>query len=208
MRLRKVLVETVLLALVGVAFALAANALSPRGLKLSRNYFPGSEKKPATALAAHSASHTAATNASPAKAAAFDPIAQRLEQRGLQLVSSKAAFELFNDPAYQQGLIVFIDARDDEHYQAGHIPGAWQFNHYRPENYLPAVLPVCLVAQKVVVYCTGGQCEDSEFAAIMLRDNGVPGENLFVYTGGMTEWKAQGHPVELGPRSSGQITQK
>lgn len=208
MRLRKVLAETALLAVAGVAFSLAANALSSRGLKLSRNYFPGSEKSPATAVAGQVASNAVSPNASLPAAAPLDPIAQRLQQRGLQLVSSNAVFELFNDPRYQQGLILFIDARDEEHYQAGHIPGAWQFNHYRPENYLPTVLPLCQIAQKIVVYCTGGQCEDSEFAAIMLRDNGVPRENLFVYAGGITEWKAQGHPVELGPKGSGQITRK
>jgi hypothetical protein len=30
---------------------------------------------------------------------------------------------------------------DDEHYRAGHIPGAFQLDHYHPENYLAAVLP-------------------------------------------------------------------
>jgi rhodanese-related sulfurtransferase len=66
-------------------------------------------------------------------------------------------------------------------------------------------MPLCLTAQKIVVYCTGGECEDSEFAAIMLRDAGVPRENLFVYTGGITEWKSQGRPVETGARASGQM---
>lgn len=205
MSVRSIIAETALLGVVGVAFALAANALSPHGLKLSRNYFPGTETKVATALA----SPAAVSNLVSAKASApVDATAQRLEQRGLQLVKSNDVLELFKDPRYQQGLVVFIDARDEDHYGAGHIPGAWSFNHYRPENYLPSVLPLCLVAQKVVVYCTGGHCEDSEFAAMMLRENGVPRENLFVYTGGITEWQAQGHPVEIGARSSGQITRK
>ena len=65
-------------------------------------------------------------------------------------------------------------------------------NYYHAEQYLPAVLPMCLNAQKVVVYCAGGTCEESEFAAVMLRDAGVPLENLFVYVGGISEWTAQG----------------
>jgi rhodanese-related sulfurtransferase len=58
---------------------------------------------------------------------------------------------------------------------------------------------------KVVVYCNGGECEDSEFAAIMLRDAGVPREALFIYAGGITEWKAQRLPMEAGARRSGEL---
>ena len=199
---RTLLLEATLVAAVGLVFALAANAISPRGLRLSRNYFPGSEKL--------SASIPATTNSSvkPANVAAIHPLEatlRRLEQRGLQLITSNAVAELFRDLRYEQGLVVLIDARDDQHYQAGHIPGAWQFDHYRAEQYLPTILPLCLNAQKVVVYCNGGACEDSEFAAIMLRDSGVPRENVFVYAGGITEWTTGGWPVETGARRSGQL---
>jgi rhodanese-related sulfurtransferase len=197
--------ETVLVMLIGVAFALAANALSPRGLKLARNYFPGAEKLAAIAVATSALSNAAPASAATPAVSPVDDTLRRLEGRGLQLVNSNAVMELFKDLRYQQGLIVFVDARDDEHYSGGHIPGAWQFNHYRPEAHLPTVLPTCMIAQKVVVYCTGGHCEDSEFAAVMLRDNGVPRENLFVYAGGITEWKALGRPVETGARQSGQL---
>jgi rhodanese-related sulfurtransferase len=121
------------------------------------------------------------------------------------VIASNDVVRLFRDPRYDQNLVVFIDARDDAHYAAGHIPGAHQFNHYRPEQYLPNVLPFCLGAMQIVVYCTGGQCEDSEFAALMLRDAGIPAASLFVYPGGMNEWTSLNLPVELGPRRSGQF---
>jgi rhodanese-related sulfurtransferase len=196
---RTVLFETLSVAIAGLVFALAANALSPRGLRLDRNYFPET--------GASASAPSSVTNAitSPVPAGVPGAIAQRLQQRGLQLVSSNEVVELFRDPRYEQGIIVFIDARDDQHYAAGHIPGAWQFHHYRAEDYLPGVLPACLTAMKVVVYCSGGECEDSEFAAIMLRDAGVPREVLFVYAGGITEWKAGALPVETGARGSGQL---
>src|SRR5262245_11456500 len=142
---KSVALEALILALVGVLFALAANALSPRGLRVSRNYFPTA---PATAPT---------TNG-------VDSLAARLHQQGLKLMLSDEVIQLFRDPAYEQGLIVFVDARNDHAYQAGHIPGAWQLDRYRPENYLPTVFPVCSTAQKVVVYCAGGSCDDSEFA--------------------------------------------
>ena len=193
---KAVVFEAFWVAALGLAFALAANALSPRGLRLSRNYFPDAGTAPS--LTNSTATASVSTNASNATA-------QRLQQRGLQLVSSNEVAELFRDPRHEQGLVVFIDARDDQHYAAGHIPGAWQFHHYRAEDYLPTVLPICLNALQVVVYCNGGECEDSEFAAIMLRDAGVPRETLFVYAGGIIEWKANGLPVETGARLSGQL---
>src|SRR5215212_6146433 len=168
-KIKAVIVEGLLVALAGIGFGLLANAASPLGLRLSRNYFP---------TGATVAGKNGSTVAIPGGSAtnALAATIQRLKERGLQTVSSNEVVELFRDNRYQQGLIVFVDARDEHHYQEGHVPGAWQFNHYRAEQYLPAVLPVCLTAQKILVYCTGGACEDSEFAAIMLRDAGIPGE--------------------------------
>ena len=41
----------------------------------------------------------------------------------------------------------------------------------------------------------------------LLRDAGVPRASLFVYVGGITEWKSNGLPVETGARRSGQLLQ-
>ena len=201
---RAVFLEALLIGLAGLLIALAANAISPRGLRLNRNYFPnlrvtGTNSGATTANISSQGTPASGTNLPP------DPTIVRLQQRGLKLATSTEAFELFQDPRYEQGLIVFVDARDDDHYTAGHIPRAWQLNHYRPEGYLPIVLPACLAAFKVVVYCNGGQCDDSEFAAVMLREAGVPADSLFVYVGGITDWTAQGHSVESGARGSGQF---
>jgi len=196
-----VILEAALVAMAGLVFALACNALSPRGLRLSRNYFPGDRQS--------SAPLRPATNAIATSQGAVDnPLAatiQRLEQHGLQAARSNEVTQLFQDPRYEQGLVVFLDARDDQHYKTGHIPGAWQFDRYRPEQFLPTLVPLCLTAEKVVVYCGGGACEDSEFAAIMLRDVGVPREKLFVYAGGFNEWTNNRLPVETGVRLSRQF---
>ena len=188
-KLGAVIIEALLVVLCGAVFGLVANAVSPLGLRLSRNYFPS------TGVVAANSHSTNGNITTPST----DPLTatlQRLHEHGLQTVSSNEVRALFTDTRYEQGLFVFVDARDDQHYAAGHIPGAWQFNHYRPEQYLPSVLPVCLSAQKIIVYCTGGACEDSEFAAMMLRDAGIGRENLFVYAGGMAEWETSGLPIE------------
>jgi rhodanese-related sulfurtransferase len=198
---KRVLLEALLVAAVGAVIAFAANALSPRGLKLTQDYFHG-ETLPLP-RAKTDPINPVATGAN----SAADPVVTRLKEKGLQVVNGDQAAELFRDPLYQQGAIIFIDARNDEHYQGGHIPGAYQFDNYHPENYMGTVFPLCQSAQKIIIYCTGGNCEDSQFAALTLRDAQIPGEKLFVYTGGITEWTNRGNAVELGERNSGR-TQK
>ena len=203
--MKQVLLEGILVGIVGAAIAFAANALSPQGLKLTRDYFPG-------AHTVHSAkagtNHTAAADGT--NKPALSPgelLAARLKRNGLQLIGTDEVLKLFRDPRYEQGLVAFVDVHDDTHYQSGHIPGAYQFDHNYPENYLATILPVCQAAQQIVVYCNGGECEDSEFAAVMLtRDAGVAKEKLLIYGGGIHEWTARGLPVEIGPRGSGKLS--
>ncbi len=203
--MKKVLQEGALVAVVGAALAFAANALSPRGLLLTKNYFPGaSVTTPApAAVATNAAGVSAATTNSPAEL-----LAARFQAEGLQLADSNRVIQFFRDPRREQDGVVFIDARvGEEHYQMGHIPGAYYFDRFHPENYLTNVLQVCMTAQEIVFYCNGGECDDSEHAAIMLRDSlQIPKEKIFIYGGGFTEWATNGLSIELGPRNSGQLT--
>jgi rhodanese-related sulfurtransferase len=129
----------------------------------------------------------------------------KLQAEGLQFADAEQAARFFGDPKRAQELVVFVDARDDDHYQAGHIPGAYQLDHYHPEKYLSTVLPACQSAETIVVYCKGGSCEDSEQTALFLRDSGISKNNLYVYTGGFDEWNLRKQPIELGQRNSGQM---
>ena len=189
------------MAIAGAALAFAANALSPRGLDLTKDYFPARPVAP-PAVGTNTAGATGATTNSP-----LELLSARLRQHGLQLADSNQVVQLFHDPRREQDGVIFIDSRDDEHYRAGHIPGAYLFNRFHAENYLTNVVAVCLTAQQIVFYCNGGDCDDSEHAAIMLRDSiGIPKENVFVYGGGMNEWVTNGLPIEVGARNSGQFT--
>jgi rhodanese-related sulfurtransferase len=186
--------EAVCVAVVGGGLALLANQLSPRGLRLTRDYFPPA-KVPVVAASGEPAS---ATNAATA-------ITARLRARGLQTIARPAVEAMTRDVRYSQGNVLILDARNDQHYRAAHIPGALQFDHYRAEAHLATVIPACLAAEKIIVYCTGGDCEDSEFAALMLRDAGIPNERLFIYEGGIADWTAARLPVEAGHRFSGEL---
>ena len=190
--MKKVLLEAVLVGLVGAALAFAANGLSPAGLKLNRNYFPGETQGTVEPVRSHVA---AGTNG----AVATQTLADKLRSKGIALFDNPKVVELFHDPRYAQNQVVFIDARNDDEFQEGHIPGAHQFDHFHFERFLPTIVPLCQAAQQVVVYCGGGDCELSEFAATMLaNDLGIAKEKLAVYGGGMTEWKSKGLPVETG----------
>jgi len=187
--MKNLALETLGLAILGAVLAFTANGISPRGLQLTRNYFPSGQVKSAYP-----------TNSTPT---------QKLRDKGLQVIETDAAAKLFRDPRAQDGRIVFIDARNTQHFQEGHIPGAYEFDHYRPEQYLPTVMPVCQTAEQIIVYCTGGDCEDSQFAAVFLRESlGLANEKIFVYVGGIHEWAAARLPQEIGERNSGNLQTK
>jgi rhodanese-related sulfurtransferase len=201
--MKRILVEGLVVAVAGAALAFLANAVSPPGLSLTTDYFKRSANAPVTALGP-AGSHT---NADPAKVASpAEVLAARLHKEGLQVADRNKAAELFHDPRCKLGLVVFVDARNDEEYAKGHVPGAWQFDRYHAEKFLPTVMPVCFTAEVVLVYCNGGECEDSEFTAMLLRDAGIPKEKLFVYPGGWADWSSHRMPVEVGVQNSGQVT--
>ncbi len=196
--MRKILLEGLLVAAIGAVLAFAANALSPRGIKLGRNYFPAGPPPPPTATGTNALS-VSTTNLGPGS----DAIIARLQGKGLQVVDSQRVAELFRDPRVFQDQVIFVDVRDDVHFLAGHIPGAYQFDYYHPEAYLPTVLPALQATQLAVIYCNGGDCEDSELAAPMLRDlAGIPNDRVFIYPGGFTEWMKNKMPVETGARQA------
>jgi len=199
-----VLLEAVLVAVIGAVFALAANQISPRGLALTRNYFPAGTGR----LLPGASPAPVSPNASGTNSMAIDSaqlLAAELKEKGLQLIDRNQAVQLLHDPRCQQNLVVFIDARNEQRYREGHIPGAYEFDPYRPEKYFDAVLPVCKAAEQIVVYCNGGDCDDSETAAILLRDIGIANQKLLIYGGGISEWTTNGLPVETGERNSGNL---
>ena len=106
--LKRLLLEALAVTAVGAALAFAANAVSPRGLTLSRNYFPG------TTIGAVSAP--------------VSSLVQGVKQKCLQWVDAEKAVRLFRDPRFNQQMIVFIDARAEQDYRRGHIPAAFELN--------------------------------------------------------------------------------
>ena len=222
----RTLFEALLIGASGLGLGILGNTLSPAGLRIDRDYFPSAAANPpaspvtAPVTAPAPAPAPAPTPGHPAPpAAAGDPPSaagtaapasevetkarERLAAQGLAAIGFEEARSLFEDPMYKAGGLLFVDARNDEEYQEGHVPLALQFDHYHAERYLDAVLQAAPGTSRVVVYCNGGNCEDSEFAAATLKDFLAEPERLCVYVGGIEEWTAHGMPVETGARGSG-----
>ena len=201
-RVKKVVLEAVLVAGIGMALAFVANRISPRRVVLTWNYFGGSNGSVPRSLTAVPRAGAAGTN----RLAVAERLAAELKQKGLQSIDGAQALQFFHDPRFRQQQIVFIDALNDQEYKEGHIPGAFRFDPYNPAHfadYMAEVLPVCEAAQQVVVYCNGGDCDASERAAQYLVDSGLSIEKIYIYIGGIAEWKSNRLPVEIGARNAG-----
>ena len=94
---------------------------------------------------------------------------------------------------------LILDARRSDVYAAGHIPSAqslpvWEDGLQEKiarlgANHADPILPM-------VVYCAGGECEDSHLLAQKLWLAGY--RNLRIYDGGFPEWEARGWPTHRG----------
>ena len=106
------------------------------------------------------------------------------------------AADIYEDPNTELGVNVFIDARNDGDFVAGHIVGALQCDRYRIEDYIDEVMEAARQAEKVIIYCNGGQCDDSKFLCGELIQRGIPYDNVFLYSGGWEEWIANKMPYD------------
>jgi len=91
---------------------------------------------------------------------------------------------------------VIVDARKAELFDQGHIQGALKFDRYRFAQDLPNVLPKCMSADLIIVYCQGGKCEDSHIAKKILTQSGVSADLIVILQGGYLDWQGNGNEVE------------
>ena len=94
---------------------------------------------------------------------------------------------------------MLLDARRSDVYAAGHLPGARSLPVW--EDGLPGKIAALQAAKAdpllpTVVYCAGGDCEDSHLLAQKLWMAGF--KNLRVYAGGYPDWTAHGWPSAHG----------
>jgi molybdopterin/thiamine biosynthesis adenylyltransferase/rhodanese-related sulfurtransferase len=94
----------------------------------------------------------------------------------------------------RQGSALFVDVREREEWEEGTVPGAVHVPRGQLESRIEGLVPDR--STELVLYCAGGS--RSAFAAKALGELGY--ENVSSLTGGFTDWKRNGYPVET-PRS-------
>ena len=118
---------------------------------------------------------------------------------GFQTISFADVVDVFNDPDTELGLNVFIDARKAEPYKEGHIPGAIRCDPYEGGECVEELVEVAAVADRVIAYCNGGNCEDSIFICRDLLAAGLDCGIVYLFEGGWEEWKRSGSvPLATG----------
>ena len=89
----------------------------------------------------------------------------------------------------KKGLVVVLDVRPTEEFDAGHLPGAVNIPIHQLEKRLRE-LPK---RKEIVAYCRGPYCLMSYDAVSLLRKKGIKARRL---QAGLPEWRAAGLPVE------------
>jgi rhodanese-related sulfurtransferase len=134
----------------------------------------------------------------PAPVPAADPLAK------FQPHPDKAYVEISGEDTallYSKGAL-FLDARRTSVYEEGHIAGARSFsvweadvddkvNALYEERSDPAEQN-----RPIVIYCSGGACEDSHMLAQKLW--GIQFNNVYVYKDGFPDWQQRGGAVRTG----------
>ena len=185
--------ETVVIAAAAVAAAAASNVLAGPERKLRWiGSYDGGPARPAVGLA---------RTASP-PGAAITPSAGASDGKEFAPHPDKAWVEISGDEVaalHTRGNVLFLDARRSSVYREGHSPGArsvsvWEadvddkvrglFSEGRDQS------------APVVVYCTGGDCEDSHMLGQKLYFVGF--DNVLVYKDGFPDWQKRGLPVTKG----------
>ncbi|MGD2097259.1 MAG: rhodanese-like domain-containing protein [Desulfobacterales bacterium] len=161
---RKTIKEVIILVGVSVLLALVVNHLSPRGIALVGQW--DTAKGVVTANGA---------DVNEYRIAEIDRVAD-------------AAKILYD------GGTLFVDARSNEDYEGGHIPGAVSLPVGRFDGLIEAFMEQVPLDQPIVTYCSGRTCEDSHHLARLLLEAGFGEVRIFI--DGFPGWQGEGYPIE------------
>jgi rhodanese-related sulfurtransferase len=159
--------------------------------------YDAAPERPAARAAAPTAASSAPAAAPGAGTAAGAPAARAFPPH-----PEKPWVEISGDDVvalHHSGDVPFLDARRTSVYREGHIPGARPFSVW--ESDIDDKVKTFFTeghdtAAPIVVYCSGGECEDSHMLATKLHMAGF--DNALVYRDGYPDWQKRGLPVHTG----------
>ena len=196
--IRKTVVEVIVLGVMGLALGFGTNAVRGSGsIKVARNYFYAGEASPSGASATAMKNDSAPGGVLEGDASA-DAADAAHATHCYQIMPFEQVAEVFKDDCTRMGGNLFIDARKAEAFAEGHIPGAIQADHYRLEEYVDKLLALAGCADRIIVYCHGGACEDSIFLCSDLIELEVPYDAIYLFSDGWEKWVKKGMPIEKG----------
>jgi len=200
------LLEIVALLAIAATLALGSNALRRDGLKLSKNYFqkPTPDTRPTTQESRPTTQQSpTTTQVSPTTTRANQPTTNArqadAQEHPFKVVTFQEALDIVNDELYEMDVCIFIDARNDEQFEEGHIPRAWRLDPYHAHLYVNDLEPAARDAERIILYCEGDDCEDAIFAGRELLEWGIELQKISLYEGGLEDWEANGGRIEKGP---------
>ncbi len=106
----------------------------------------------------------------------------------IEMISLATAKELF-----ESNNALFIDARHESDFQAGHIRGAVNVALKKFDTHF-AKLNNISKDKLLIVYCDGSECNSSIELAVKLMESGFT--NVKVFFGGWQEWNSAKLPIE------------
>lgn len=98
--------------------------------------------------------------------------------------------------------VLFLDARRTSVYEQGHIAGARPYSVWESDiedkvrKLFDERSDPSAQALPIVIYCSGGDCEDSHMLAQKLW--GIQFNNIYVYKDGFPDWQQHGAPIHTG----------
>ena len=113
-------------------------------------------------------------------------------ERPWTATTSEQAWDLF-----QRGALI-LDARRTDDYTTAHIAHSRNFAVWEADVdfKVQALREEVPTQAPIVVYCSGGSCEDSRMLAEKLHAAGF--NNVRVYEEGFPDWQQKGRPTETG----------
>jgi rhodanese-related sulfurtransferase len=95
---------------------------------------------------------------------------------------------------FEEGHVLFVDARASDDFARGHIPGAISLPIGEFEADIKGFRQAHALTQPIVTYCSGRLCQDSHELAQRLMEQGYTDVKVFI--DGFPGWEAEGYPVE------------
>lgn len=95
------------------------------------------------------------------------------------------------------GEALFVDARGEEVYAEGRIPGAFSLPYKGfDDGAVPEMVDYLPRDQLLVIYCDGADCHASQVVYDRLLELGFKPEFMKIFHGGWNEWKETGGETE------------